>query len=168
MHFFWFTRRLSYKYISFNLHSCSAFTSFKMDETGRDGLESLIKILVLVPVLTILLGWPSGIWATHNNVTYFRFLNGGHFLYTVAIISHICIMYTVDWVLSLIVVLSIIFHFSSTSIWLIKAQKLWYVKFDFQFNTLIWSGQYVVNWCSTYYIQVFHRNVYDVHVHYVT
>ena len=96
-----------------------------MDENHRDGLEELIKILVIFPVLSILFGLPSGIWAAHFNVTYFRFLNGGHFLYTVAIISGICLMFTVDWVLSLIIILSMIFHSNSTLIWLTKARQVW-------------------------------------------
>ena len=91
----------------------------------KDGLEIINRIAVVIPILTVVIGFPSGIFAVHNNLPVFRLVNLGHFGLTFFEVLVITASLCLDWILVISLSLTIMIHGNSTSKWIIRSRRAW-------------------------------------------
>ena len=101
-------------------------TFFKMTSVdSKDGLEVINRLIIVIPILTIILGCPGAIFAVHYNLPVFRFLNflppGLNVLVIVYISHSLCL----DWTFVITLVLTILIHVNSNSKWILRSRRAW-------------------------------------------
>ena len=94
-------------------------------EDTKDGLEILNRIIVLIPVLTIVIGFPGGLFAVHNNLPVFRLVNFNHFGLTLLEVLVITASLCLDWTFVITLSLTVLLHANSTSKWIIRSRRAW-------------------------------------------
>ena len=99
---------------------------FKMSLADtKDGLEIINRIIILIPILTVVIGFPSGIFAVHNNLPVFRLINLGHFELTFLEVLVITASLCLDWTFVISLALTVLLHANSTSKWIIRSRRAW-------------------------------------------
>ncbi len=102
----------------------------KMQER-KDGLEVIFTVLCVIAIVSILLGFPLGVFALECDLPVFHLFNLGNIFLNVLLITFFACMYIVDWIIVLNMNGLILIHTNCTTFCLKRMLQAWYMHTTF-------------------------------------
>ena len=94
-------------------------------EDTKDGLEVINRLLIVIPILTILLGGPAWLFAVHHNLPVFRIFNSDSLVLNMLLALFITSFCALDWVIMITLALTSFLHANSNIKWVVRSRRAW-------------------------------------------
>jgi len=98
---------------------------FRLDPSGSDGLEQIVKFLFLLPIPTMFVGGPACLYGILNNAPFLRFFKTGNTELNIAFASSVAIGFLLDFYIVLLMCYVILHQTNSTFQWFARIKCSW-------------------------------------------